>query len=142
MKILFVKEQLIKKVILLRISLVQGVNSKDKISAKIDKLNNEIQKKDEKKRQEIIRKNREIIKDPQKLITEKLININDPKNFPDPLPQLSDDDLREIGCTTCSICPGEIEHRDPENPGCKGDKDTLNVNLTLLATTSNMYLKG
>ena len=98
--------------------------SKEKISAKIDEMNQELQRKDEIKRQEIMRKNKEIINDPQKLITEKIININDPKNFPDPLPELSDDDLRKIGCTTCSVCPGEIKHRDPNNPGCHADKDT------------------
>jgi len=98
--------------------------SKDNISKKIDELNKDIEKKDEKMRAAIKVQNDDIIGDPQKLRTMKLININDPKNFPDELPQLTDEDLRRIGCTTCKVCPGEISHRDPDSPGCLADKDT------------------
>ena len=98
--------------------------SKDNISKKIDELNKDIEKKDEKMRTAIKAQNDEIISDPLKLRTMKLININDPKNFPDQLPQLTDEDLRRIGCATCKVCPGEISHRDPDSPGCLADKDT------------------
>ena len=82
-------------------------------------MNKEVQRKDEIKRREITEINNKIKNDPQKLITEKLININDPSNFPDPLPLLSDDDLRRIGFTDCSVCPAEVSILDPDNPGCK-----------------------
>ena len=57
-------------------------------------MNKEIERKDEIIRQKILEKNREIISDPEKLKNNKLININDPKNFPDPLPELTDKDLK------------------------------------------------
>lgn len=99
--------------------------SKDKISEEIDRLNAQIQERDEEKRQIIIAQNNEIKNDPNKMRTMKLININDPANFPDPLPVLSDEYLKKIGFVDCSICPGETKHRDPNNPGCEGDKDTI-----------------
>ncbi len=98
--------------------------SKEKISNAIDKMNAEIQAKDELKRTELKSQNDEIKKNPEKAATTPLINLNDPKNFIDPLPQLTDEDLKRMGCTPCKVCPGDVSHRDPNSPGCKADMDT------------------
>ena len=99
--------------------------SKDRISSKIDNLNKQLEKDDELIRKRINNQNIDIMKDPERFKTEKLININDPKNFPNPIPVLTDDDLKIIGCTTCSICPGKISHRNPDSPGCEAQTDTI-----------------
>ena len=98
--------------------------SKDKISSKIDEMNRDLQKRDEVVRQRLTAQNQAIKDDPVKSLTTKPININDPANFPESLPQLSDDDLMKIGCSTCKTCPGDVSHRDPNSPGCIADKDT------------------
>ena len=98
--------------------------NKKKISDTIDKMNSEIQRKDEIKRTELKSQNDEIKNNPGKAAMTPLINLNDPKNFTDPLPQLTDDDLIKMGCTLCKVCPGDVSHRDPNSPGCKADMDT------------------
>lgn len=98
--------------------------NKAKISDTIDKMNADIQRKDEAIRTQLKAQNEELKKNPEKSASTPPINLNDPKNFPDPLPQLSDDDLIRMGCTTCKVCPGDVSHRDPNAPGCKADMDT------------------
>ena len=56
--------------------------SKDKISKKIDEMNRELQKRDEIVRTQLTNQNNKIKQNPKLLMKNKLINLNDPKTFP------------------------------------------------------------
>ena len=49
-------------------------------------MNRELQKRDEIVRTQLINQNNKIKQNPKLLMKNKLINLNDPKNFPESLP--------------------------------------------------------
>ena len=112
--------------------------NKDAISAGIENENIKLENADENVRNEIKQFNTSIKND----LTKIRKNINDPKNFPNELPIITDDQLKEWGCTKCSICDGESSHRDPNNPGCEGDKDTKCKNHTECKGSQYISKKG